>query len=225
MYRRHLTNKRYEVSESSDCDEKKSEKNFYKFYTEQIRMQSRSSSEKTSPNRPDTRNSYLERKKIGNAYSERNVKKPSSTRAKKKLKEEMKAKKYSTDYFDCKDSEFFNQQSKAGDFFSSEVSTYIENILQREAMDFDYEELHFLEEKLVDETIKAQINLKIESSDEIIIRKVFPITNQISEIKIFEDKNGKEKENIAIEKFVKNDFLDMIWPRFNGELLVFIVQQ
>lgn len=218
MYRRHLTNKRYEVSETSDCDEKKPEKNFYKFYTEQKRIKSRSSSsEETRPNtsnRPPsvTRNAYLERKMIGNAYSERNVKKPSTTRAQKKLKEKMKAKKYSTDYFDCKDSEFFNQQSKKDDFFSSEVSTYIENILQREACDFNYEELRFLEEKLVDETIKAQ--LKIENSDENIIRKVFPVTNQISEIKIFEE----VKEIAFIEKFVKNDFFDMIWPRFNGEL-------
>lgn len=218
MYRRHLTNKRYEVSETSDCDEKKPEKNFYKFYTEQKRIKSRSSSsEETRPNtsnRPSsvTRNAYLERKMIGNAYSERNVKKPSATRAQKKLKEKMKAKKYSTDYFDCKDSEFFNQQSKKDDFFSSEVSTYIENILQREACDFNYEELRFLEEKLVDETIKAQ--LKIENSDENIIRKVFPVTNQISEIKIFEE----VKEIVFIEKFGKNDFFDMIWPRFNGKL-------
>lgn len=173
MYKRE-TNKRYQVSEASDC-EHIPEKNFYKFYTEQKVIPSRSSSEKKS-SKP-TRNAYLERKKIGNAYSERNVKKPSSTRAKRKLKEEIKAKKYSTDYFDCKDSEFFKQQSNDEDFFSSEVSNIIENILQRDSFDFNSEENYFLE---------AQINLKIESSEENII------TNQISEIENFEDDNKNE---------------------------------
>lgn len=167
MYKRE-TNKRYQVSEASDC-EQIPEKNFYKFYAEQKPIRPRTSFERTS-SKP-TRNAYLERKKIGNAYSERNVMKPSSTRAKRKLKEEIKAKKYSTDYFDCKDSEFFKPQSN--DFFSSEVSTFIENILQRDSFDINSEELYFLE---------AQLNLKDESSEKNIARQ-----NLLSEIEICED--------------------------------------
>lgn len=199
MYKRHI-DKRYEVSESSDYDDQKPERDFLKFYDEKKRMRPGTSSETENT----TKNKYLQRKKIGNAYSERNVKKPSSCRAKRKLKEaETKAKTVSTtDYLDFKDPDGFN----------------FENLLHKEAFDLNYEELNFLEETLF-ETIKAQhLTIKSESSDENIIRKVFPITYQKSEIIVFEDENKPEEENEVIEKFVKNDFWDMVWSRFIGEL-------
>lgn len=250
MYRR-PTNTRYQVSESSEYDEQNPEQNFYKFY-EKKRIKPGSSSSETASIQIKARNSFLERKKIGNAYSERNVKKPSSCRAKRKLKElELKAKKTNTVFFDCKDEKKL-ENPQNGDFLisSNDVSTYIENILEREAFDFNYEELNFLEERLVDETLKAQ-NLKkaqnqiikFQSSDKDIIRKFFPITNNVSEISVFQDDDEKEMEkahnqnfkiessdeqiirkvfpitnNVKenIEEFVRNDFLDLFWSRFNG---------
>lgn len=189
MYKRHI-DKRYEVSESSD------------YYEQKKRMRPGTSSDTDT-----ARNKYLERKKIGNAYSERNVKKPSSCRAKRKLKESEKNAKTvsSTNYLDFKDPDGFN----------------FEKMLHKEAFDLNYEELNFLEETLF-ETIKAQqLNIKMESSEEDIIRKVFPITKQISDIIVFEDvsnENKRDEENEVIAEFVRNDFWDLVWSRFNGEL-------